>query len=274
MNPGTLYLCPTPLGNLEDITFRVLRILREADRIAAEDTRHSRKLLNHFDIRKPLCSYHEHNKHQKGPLILEWLASGFNVALISDAGMPGIADPGEELVRDALSQGIPVVALPGPVAAVTALAASGLPASLFAFYGFIPSRGVARKQWLNQILEEEKTVVFYEAPHRLKKTLAALSLEDPGRGAAVARELTKIYEEYIRGTLSEVAEYFNGQEPRGEFTVMLAPKKKEPATKPDPVDLVNKLVSAGMSRKDAIREAANQLEMPRNEVYRQVLKKE
>jgi 16S rRNA (cytidine1402-2'-O)-methyltransferase len=275
MNPGTLYLCPTPLGNLEDVTFRVLRILKEANKIAAEDTRHTRKLLSHFDIHTPLTSYHEHNKQKKGPQILGWLASGQTVALVSDAGMPGIADPGEDLVGEALAQQIPVIALPGPVAAVTALAASGLPSSRFIFYGFIPARGKVRKEMLAQILAEEKTVVFYEAPHRLKKTLAELQLADPERAAVVARELTKIHEEYVRGSLSQVLAHFTEQVPRGECTVLLAPKEKDRvAEQPDPVFLVNELVSDGMSKKDAIRETAKRLGMPRNEVYRRALEKE
>jgi 16S rRNA (cytidine1402-2'-O)-methyltransferase len=274
MSTGTLFLCPTPLGNLEDITLRVLRTLREADRIAAEDTRHSRKLLSHYDIHKPLCSYHEHNRQKKSPLILEWLESGLNVALITDAGMPGIADPGEELVREALLRRIPVVALPGPVAAVTALAASGLPASSFIFFGFIPVRGAVRREMLAQILAADKTAVFYEAPHRVRKTLAALAEADPGRRMVAARELTKIHEEYVRGSLSEVLAYFTDKEPRGEFTVLVAPKEKDPVASPDPEGLVTELTGLGMSKKEAIREAARQLGIPRNEVYRIMLKKE
>ncbi|HHX74237.1 MAG TPA: 16S rRNA (cytidine(1402)-2'-O)-methyltransferase, partial [Firmicutes bacterium] len=223
MKKGTLYLCPTPLGNLEDITLRVLRILREADKIAAEDTRQTRKLLSHYGIHTPLVSYHEHNRKQKTPKLLQWLHAGETIALVSDAGTPAIADPGEELVKQAVAEQLTVIALPGPVAAVTALSASGLPAVPFVFYGFLPPRGPQKKTVLAKILAEDKTVIFYEAPHRLRRTLAALAAADGTRQAVVARELTKLHETYHRGTLAEVSSYFARVEPRGECTVVLAP---------------------------------------------------
>ncbi|MBS3886433.1 MAG: 16S rRNA (cytidine(1402)-2'-O)-methyltransferase [Dethiobacter sp.] len=272
MNPGTLYLCPTPLGNMEDITLRVLRILGEADKIAAEDTRRTRKLLSHFKIHTPLTSYHEHNKHKKGAVILAWLQAGLCVALVSDAGTPGIADPGEDLVKDALNHGIQVVSLPGPVAAVTALVASGLPSVPFAFYGFLPARGSERKMIVSRILGEDKTVVFYEAPHRLVKTLTELQADEQSRQVVVARELTKVYEQFVRGTLTEVQAHFSLNEPRGECTVLLAGKGKKPCLA-EPVALVEDLLKEGLTKKEAIREAANRLKLPRNDVYKRVLAK-
>jgi len=273
MNPGTLYLCPTPLGNMEDITLRVLRILGEADKIAAEDTRRTRKLLSHFKIHVPLTSYHEHNKHKKGAVIISWLKAGLQVALVSDAGTPGIADPGEDLVKAALNSGIQVVSLPGPVAAVTALVASGLPCAPFAFYGFLPARGANRRAIVSRILGEDKTVVFYEAPHRLVKTLTELQADEQSRQVVVARELTKVYEQFVRGTLTEVQSHFFANEPRGECTVLLAGKSNKPCLA-EPVGLVEDLIKEGLTKKEAIREAANRLNLPRNDVYKRVLEKE
>ncbi|MBS4008408.1 MAG: 16S rRNA (cytidine(1402)-2'-O)-methyltransferase [Clostridium sp.] len=270
--PGILYLCPTPLGNMEDITLRVLRVLGEADKVAAEDTRRTRKLLNHFKIQAPLTSYHEHNKFKKGAVILAWLQAGLQVALVSDAGTPGIADPGEDLVKGALSNGIQVVSLPGPVAAVTALVASGLPSVPFAFYGFLPARGSERKATVSRILDEDKTVVFYEAPHRLVKTLTELQADEQNRQVVVARELTKIYEQFVRGTLTEVQAHFSANEPRGECTVLLAGKGKKLCLA-EPAMLVEDLLKEGLTKKEAIREAANRLKLPRNDVYKRVLEK-
>ncbi|MDW7652226.1 MAG: 16S rRNA (cytidine(1402)-2'-O)-methyltransferase [Bacillota bacterium] len=269
----TLFLCPTPIGNLEDVTLRVLQVLREADKIAAEDTRHTRKLLSHYDIHTPLVSYHEHNKHKKTAVILDWLREGINVALVSDAGTPGIADPGEELVREAIGLDIPVVALPGPVAAVTALTASGLPTTPFTFYGFLPVKGKGRKEAINGILGEEKTVVFYEAPHRLVKTLQELAAAAPKRQLAVARELTKHFEEFVRGPAEDVLAHFEKTQPRGECTLVLAANEKKPAELPDPLLLVNRLVGEGMEKKEALRLASEQSGVPRNEIYRMLLEK-
>ena len=268
-----LYLCPTPLGNLEDVTLRVLNVLRTVQKIAAEDTRHTRKLLSHYDIHTPLTSYHEHNKHKKTATILAWLDAGQNVALVSDAGTPGIADPGEELVREAIHHQIPVIALPGPVAAVTALTASGMPSATFAFYGFVPARGSARKTTLSQLLSESKTVVFYEAPHRLIKTLDELWNVDPKRQIVVARELTKIHEEYIRGSLDMVRAHFQEHEPRGEMTVILAAKEVEAVRSLDAVAVAEQLIGAGYRKNDAIKEAAVRTGVGRNEIYKEMLKK-
>jgi 16S rRNA (cytidine1402-2'-O)-methyltransferase len=273
MGSGILYLCPTPLGNLEDITLRVLRVLKEVDKIAAEDTRHTRKLLNYFDIHTPLTSYHEHNNKKKGPVLLEWLLSGLSVALVTDAGTPGIADPGEELVHDAVKNGIRVVPLPGPVAAVTAVTASGLPVSPFSFYGFLPTRGRKRAELIETVLTLCSTIVLYEAPHRLVKTLQELQNKDPDRLAVVARELTKIHEEFVRGTLTEVLAHFQEYEPRGECVLLLAPHEKKPAELPDPVIVVKQLIVEGLTKKEAVKEAALRLGMRRNDVYQRVLGK-
>lgn len=270
MKKGTLYLCPTPLGNLEDITLRVLRILREADKIAAEDTRQTRKLLSHYGIHTPLVSYHEHNRKQRIPQLLEWLHNGETVALVSDAGTPAIADPGEELVKKAVAEQLTVIALPGPVAAITALSASGLPAVPFVFYGFLPPRGVQKKTILAKILAEDKTVVFYEAPHRLRRTLAALAEADGGRQVVVARELTKLHETYHRGTLAEVSGYFARVEPQGECTVILAPgiwAKEQPSADA----LLAHYLSLGMPAGQAAQEVARLTGLSRNDIYRLIL---
>ncbi|NLN06168.1 MAG: 16S rRNA (cytidine(1402)-2'-O)-methyltransferase [Firmicutes bacterium] len=270
MKKGTLYLCPTPLGNLEDITLRVLRILREADKIAAEDTRQTRKLLSHYGIHTPLVSYHEHNKRQRTPQLLQWLHNGETIALVSDAGTPAIADPGEELVKKAVAEQHTVIALPGPVAAVTALSASGLPAVPFVFYGFLPPRGAQKKTILAKILAEDKTVIFYEAPHRLRRTLAALAAADGDRQVVVARELTKLHETYHRGTLAEVSSYFTQVEPQGECTVVLAPgvqAKEELGADA----LIAHYLDLGMPAGQAAQEVARLTGLPRNEIYRLIL---
>ncbi|MCR3921011.1 MAG: 16S rRNA (cytidine(1402)-2'-O)-methyltransferase [Firmicutes bacterium] len=273
MKNGILYLCPTPLGNLEDVTFRVLRILREADKIAAEDTRHTRKLLSYYEIHTALVSYHEHNKITKTPVLIEWLLNGQTIALVSDAGTPAIADPGEELVQSAIVHGIDVVALPGPVAAITALTASGLPVAPFTFYGFLPQRGPQKKEILAKIMAEEKTVVFYEAPHRLRKTLADLCLLDPTRKAVMARELTKVHEEYIRGSLADICLHYEQTNPRGEFTILLAGAAECVAEPVDPVMLMEQYLAKGFSTRETAKEVARLTGKPRNEIYQKIIKK-
>jgi 16S rRNA (cytidine1402-2'-O)-methyltransferase len=268
-----LYLCPTPLGNLEDVTLRVLRVLREAALVAAEDTRVTRKLLHHFNIRARLVSYHENNKAKQTPYLIECLLDGHDVALVSDAGMPGIADPGEELVREAVNRQVRVVALPGPVAAVTALAASGLPSASFVFFGFLPSRGTKKKEMINILLAADRTAIFYEAPHRLAVTLAELAALAADRAAVVARELTKIHEEFVRGTLRELAEHFALQAPRGECTVLLAPAQEQQKTDVSAQPLLDKLLSLGLDKTEAARTAAEILGLPKRQVYSLVHKK-
>jgi 16S rRNA (cytidine1402-2'-O)-methyltransferase len=218
---GTLYLVATPIGNLEDITARALRVLREVALIAAEDTRHTRGLLTHFDIHTPLTSYFEHNKLSKLDAILDALRSG-DVALVSDAGTPALSDPGYELVRAALAAGYPVVPLPGPSAVIAALVASGLPTDSFVYLGFLPRKDAERQALLASLAEERRTLVAYESPHRLLDTLTAIELTLGDRRVAVARELTKMFEEIYRGTASQAREHFTARGVAGEITLVIA----------------------------------------------------
>jgi 16S rRNA (cytidine1402-2'-O)-methyltransferase len=284
---GILYLCATPIGNLEDITLRVLRILREVDLIAAEDTRHTRKLLSHYDIHTRLTSYHKFNQAKKGEALLELLASGKNIALVSDAGLPGISDPGAGLVAGALEKGLKVVPLPGPSAGITALVASGLPAGEFVFAGFLPAAGKARRQRLADLRSQKGTLIFYEAPHRLRSALADFLAVLGNRPAAAARELTKKHEEIVRGSLQGLLEHFQAKEPRGEFTLVVAGARetpagcagcegglaeKEPHLALDPAAHVALLEAGGMERKEAIRRAARLRGLTRRDVYGAVVK--
>lgn len=275
---GILYLCATPIGNLEDITLRVLRVLREADLVAAEDTRRTRRLLNHYGIHTPITSYHEHNRRRQGEYLLEQLARGKNVALVSDAGTPGISDPGEDLVRWALERGIPVVPLPGPSALLAALVISGLPSGRFVFEGFLPARGNERKQRLAGLAMETRTVVLYEAPHRLLKTLDDLAEKLGERRACAARELTKLHEEARRDTLSGLKVYFTSQPPRGEFVLVIegAPEGgSREATEPwaglPPEKQVRMLAEEeGLAINEAIKKVARQRNIPRRELYKKI----
>lgn len=276
---GALYLCATPIGNLEDITFRVLRVLGEVDLIAAEDTRHTRKLLSHYDLHTPLTSYHRHNHKKKGEYLLGTLALGKNVALVSDAGMPGVSDPGSELVAAALEKGCRVVPVPGPSALITALVVSGLPTGSFVFAGFLPVAKKARREKLNELCDRRDTLIFYEAPHRLKATISDLVEALGDRQAAAARELTKRYEEVIRGALTELAKHFEENEPRGEFTLVVAgatgagalQEKKAPWRHLGLASHVAALEAEGAPRKEAIREVAGLRGLSRREVYRAVV---
>lgn len=278
-NPGVLYLCPTPLGNLEDMSFRAVRILKEAAAIAAEDTRHTLKLLNHFDIHVPLISYHEHNKAVRGPEIIERLLNGETIALVSDAGMPGISDPGADLVRLAIDHKVAVVPLPGPNAALTALIASGLDTTMFTFIGFLPKTNKHRRELLAKLAAHPYTMVFYEAPHRLRATLNELTAALGERQATVARELTKKFEEFIHGSLDSISRHFSETLPRGEFTLIVAgrPAEEVPAGEaaavsgPDIVPAVLELMQRGLNKKDAIREVASQKGLPKRQVYQAVL---
>lgn len=218
---GTLYLCATPIGNLEDITYRVLRVLKEADVIAAEDTRNSVKLLNHFGIRTPMTSYHEHNKIEKAHQIIGQLKQGKNIALITDAGTPGISDPGEELVRLALEESITVTSLPGAAACITALTMSGQPTRRFVFEAFLPREKKERRSILEELKTETRTIVLYEAPHRLVATLEELLEALGNRSVTICRELTKKYEEVQKTTLDNVLLYYKDHEPRGEYVLVL-----------------------------------------------------
>ena len=218
--PGTLYIVGTPIGNLEDMTFRAVRILQSVDIIAAEDTRHTGKLLQHFQIKTPQMSYHEHNRNSRIPEILESLKYGKAIALVSDAGMPGISDPGYELIKACVDAEIDVVPIPSATAAITALSASGLPTNRFIFDGFLPAKSQQRREYLESLLIETRTLVFYESPHRLRETLKDLGdILGSDRQIVIARELTKLYEEFWRGTIAEAIAHYQQKEPQGEYTL-------------------------------------------------------
>ena len=274
---GTLYLVATPIGNLGDLSPRGVQTLQEADFIAAEDTRVSMKLLNHFDIKKPLVSYHEHNRAAAGQAILARLLAGETCALVTDAGTPAISDPGEDLVRLAVQAGIRVTPIPGPCAALTAIMASGLPTGAFVFAGFLPKQAGARQKRLTALRDYPETLIFYESPHQLLRTLADLQSVLGDRPAVIARELTKVHEEFRRGLLSALTADFQDQPPRGEFVVMVAGRDEtmampEPAAKPitDATirEELERRIAAGENKKDAIRMTASQLGLPRRRVYR------
>ncbi|MFM9159731.1 MAG: 16S rRNA (cytidine(1402)-2'-O)-methyltransferase, partial [Dolichospermum sp.] len=221
--PGTLYIVATPIGNLEDMTFRAVRILQAVDMIAAEDTRHTGKLLQHFQVRTPQISYYEHNSNSRIPELLEYLQYGKAIALVSDAGMPGISDPGYELIKACIDHNINVVPIPGASAVITALSAAGLPTDRFIFDGFLPAKSQKRKEYLTSLQSESRTLVFYESPHRLRDTLADLGeILGSDRFLVIARELTKLYEEFWRGTIEEAIANYQEKEPQGEYTLLVA----------------------------------------------------
>lgn len=273
---GKLYICPTPIGNLEDITYRTLRVLNEVDLIAAEDTRHSMKLLNHFEISKPLTSYFEHNKDTKGIYLINKLLEGENIALISDAGMPGISDPGEDLIRLAIENNIEVDVLPGASAFVIALVGSGLNTYKFAFEGFLDRDKKLRRSRLEEVKEEERTMIFYESPHRLKDTLKDMLKILGNRKISVNRELTKKYQEVIREDIETVINIFNEKEAKGEFVLIVDGFKGEKTLVNDYSDLnereyVEALLEDGMSKKDAIKVVCKERKLKKDFVYKQVL---
>ena len=273
---GKLYICPTPIGNLEDITYRTLRVLNEVDLIAAEDTRHSVKLLNHFEISKPLTSYFEHNKDTKGIYLINKLLEGENIALISDAGMPGISDPGEDLIKLAIENNIEVDVLPGASAFVIALVGSGLNTHKFAFEGFLDRDKKLRRSRLEEIKEEDRTMIFYDSPHRLKDTLKDMLKILGNREISVNRELTKKYQEVIREDIETVINIFNEKEVKGEFVLIVDGFKGEKTLVNDHSNLnereyVEVLLSEGMSKKDAIKVVCKERKLKKDFVYKQVL---
>lgn len=273
---GTLYLVATPIGNLSDMTYRAVKVLSEVDFVAAEDTRNSGKLLALFGISKPMVSYHEHNKAARGREIADRLAAGESCALVTDAGTPGISDPGEELVRLCAERGIPVTALPGACAGITALTLSGLPTARFCFEGFLPSSGKDRRARLAAVAGEERTVILHEAPHRLRTTLGELC-EAAGRERRISlcRELTKLNEEILRLTLGEAVEYYDTREPRGEYVLVLegAPRADKPdLDRTDIPSLVRGYTDDGMPERDAIKAAARDLGVPKNVVYNELVR--
>ncbi|NJL36118.1 MAG: 16S rRNA (cytidine(1402)-2'-O)-methyltransferase [Leptolyngbyaceae cyanobacterium RM2_2_4] len=271
---GTLYVVGTPIGNLEDMTFRAVRILQTVDAIAAEDTRHTGKLLQHFQISTPQVSYHDHNRHSRLPELLERLRQGKAIALVTDAGMPGISDPGYELVKACTDEGITVVPVPGASAGVTALSVSGLATDRFIFEGFLPPKGQERRDRLEALQTEARTLILYESPHRLRQTLKDLSeVLGTGRAIALARELTKLHEEVWRGSLEEAIAHYRDREPQGEFTLVIAgselvePMLSESALRAE----LQQLLSQGLSRSQASRQLAQKTSLSRRQIYQLAL---
>ena len=270
---GLLYVVATPIGNLEDITYRAVRVLGAADLIACEDTRQSRKLLDHYHIHKPTVSYHDHNEGERTEELLARLVNGAVIALISDAGMPLVSDPGYRLVRAAIEAGIAVQAVPGPSASLTALAGSGLPTDAFYFGGFLPGKPGQRAHLLEALAEEQATLIFYEAPHRILESLEAIEAVLGTRPVVVARELTKIHEEYLRGTAAEVrAQLASRDSVKGEITLLIGKATEPPPDDTPVVEAVNTLISDGMPRMDAIKLVARRRGLSKREVYDEMLR--
>ena len=279
-NKGILYLCATPIGNLEDITFRVLRCLREADLIAAEDTRNSLKLLNHFDIKTPMTAYHDHNKYDKGRELVSRLLSGKSIALITDAGTPGISDPGEELVQMCIEAGVEVTSLPGAAACVTALTISGLSTRRFAFEAFLPADKKERKKLLEELETETRTIVIYEAPHRLKATLKELE-ETLGssRRVSIVKELTKLHESVRRMSLGEAVTFAETEHPRGEYVLVIEGRSREETEAAERAaflemsleEHMQMYLDEGMDRKEAMKAVAKDRGVAKSVVYKGLL---
>jgi len=276
---GILYICGTPIGNLEDITLRSLKILKEVNLIAAEDTRHTLKLLNHYQINTKVTSYYEYNKFKKAPYLVEILKNGQDIALVSDAGMPGISDPGYVLIDLALKNNIKIIPVPGVSALITALVVSGLPTDKFVFEGFLPRKIKERKRYFKSIENEERTIIFYETPHRLKKALKDM-LEILGdRKVVIARELTKLYEEIIRGKLSQVLTEISTKEVKGEITLIVQGgiKKRENSSTDFLIkeciieEYLKKLKNQGYSNKEIIKITQEKLNIPKNLIYKKLL---
>lgn len=273
VNPGTLYLVATPIGNLEDMTFRALRILKEVDLVAAEDTRHSRKLFNHYGITTSLTSYFAHNEAVKGERILELLRQGKSVALITDAGTPAISDPGFLLVRACREQNLPVTAVPGASAVIAALSVAGLPTERFAFEGFLPPKSSARRKIFKALGEEKRTLVFYEAPHRLVASLADMVDELGGdREVAVVRELTKLHEEVFRGTAGQALAHFEQDRVRGEIVLLLGPAPEQPQQETVREALQRWRSETDLPMREIVKEVARQFGLSGSDVYKESLK--
>jgi 16S rRNA (cytidine1402-2'-O)-methyltransferase len=273
---GTLYIIATPIGNLEDITLRAIRLLKEADLIAAEDTRHTRHLLDRYQIETQLTSYHDHNKEEKAPVLVARMLEGKNVALVSDAGTPGISDPGYFLINLAIDQKIPVVPIPGATAAIAALSVSGMPTDRFIFEGFLPAKHGTRLKRLQELANEQRTLIFYEAPHKILRAVSDLYEVLGDRSAVITRELTKIHEESIRGTLSEILKRLQEGTIKGEFTIIVHGASSEPQQQDiDPAEyLKNLMLHRSLSKKEAIAVAAKELGLPKKEIYKESLKLE
>lgn len=281
-NRGTLYLCATPIGNLEDMTFRAVRVLKEADLIAAEDTRNSIRLLNHFDIHTPMTSYHEYNRIEKGHHLVSLLLEGKNIALITDAGTPGISDPGEDLVRMCRDAGIPVTSVPGACACVNALIISGRPTRRFCFEAFLPADKKDRRRVFQEIQEETRTTVIYEAPHRLRKTLQELLEVLGDRRLSICRELTKKFETVMETTLEDAVRFYGEQEPRGEYVLVLEGRSHASIDEEERSRFENMSVQEhvemyeeqGLNRKDAMKQAAKDRGVSKRDIYRSLLEED
>lgn len=281
-NSGTLYLCATPIGNLEDMTFRAVRVLKEADLIAAEDTRNSIRLLNHFDIHTPMTSYHEYNRIEKGYHLVSLLLEGKNIALITDAGTPGISDPGEDLVRMCRDAGIPVTSVPGACACVNALIISGRPTRRFCFEAFLPADKKDRRRVLREIQEETRTTVIYEAPHRLRKTLQELLEVLGDRRLSICRELTKKFETVMETTLEDAVRFYGEQEPRGEYVLVLEGRSHASIDEEERSRFENMSVQEhvemyeeqGLNRKDAMKQTAKDRGVSKRDIYRSLLEED
>lgn len=275
MKPGTLYLCATPIGNLDDITVRCLNTLKECDLIACEDTRHSLKLLNHFNISKPLTSYFEHNKKEKGAYLVSELKQGKNIALVTDAGTPAISDPGEDLVRLCIEEGIKVVPIPGCVALINALIISGQYTGRFAFEGFLSMNKKGRRDHLEAAADDTHTLIFYEAPHKLTRTLSDMHKYFGNRRISIVRELTKIHEECMVTTLEDAIEYYKENQPKGEYVLVIEgstqsekeAKLKEELSQTQPEDYIKSLMEQGMDKKTAIKEVSKLFGISKREIY-------
>ncbi|WP_193194740.1 16S rRNA (cytidine(1402)-2'-O)-methyltransferase [Nostoc sp. MG11] len=272
--PGTLYVVGTPIGNLEDMTFRAVRILQTVDLIAAEDTRHTGRLLQHFQIKTPQVSYHEHNRNSRIPELLEHLGNAKAIALVSDAGMPGISDPGYELVKACIEANISVVPIPGASAAITALSAAGLPTDRFVFEGFLPPKAQQRQEHLEALQTESRTLIFYESPHRLRETLQDLAeFWGSDRQIVLGRELTKLFEEFWRGTIAEAIAHYSQREPQGEYTLVVAgnPPTQLLLTPEELKAELQQLINQGISRSQASRQLAKMTSLPRRQLYQLAL---
>lgn len=278
---GTLYLCATPIGNLEDITYRVLRTLKEVDLIAAEDTRNSIRLLNHFEIKTPMTSYHEYNKIEKAYQLVAKMREGKNIALITDAGTPGISDPGEDIVRICYEEGIPVTSLPGAAACITALTMSGLPTRRFAFEAFLPKDKKEHQAVLEELKTETRTIIIYEAPHHLVRTLQELSdALDGDRRLTICRELTKRHEEKLQMTLADSLSYYEVNEPRGEYVLIIAGRSREEMKKEEQAgwealsleEHMAHYESQGIDRKEAMKRVAKDRGVSKRDIYQALLK--
>ncbi|HFU4222746.1 TPA: 16S rRNA (cytidine(1402)-2'-O)-methyltransferase [Streptococcus suis] len=267
---GSLYLVPTPIGNLQDMTFRAIQTLKDVDVIAAEDTRNTGLLLKHFEIETRQTSFHEHNAHEKIPVLIDWLKSGQSIAQVSDAGLPSISDPGHDLVKAAIAEDIPVVALPGASAGITALIASGLAPQPHIFYGFLPRKAGQQKDFFQEKRAYPETQIFYESPYRVADTLENMLSVYGDRQVTVVRELTKLYEEYQRGTISEVLDYLKDTSLKGECLIIVAGAGEEELPSADDVDLkseVEKEIAAGRKPNQAIKEVAKRYQLKKQEVY-------